>query len=89
MFRSEKKNLLKKRFKGQCEVIEIMPYDNVKLFYKNKTLICYVKQMKKCHSGVITRHSSNETSIKSSKNEMINSQRSKNLYENLERRYPN
>ena len=89
MFRSEEKGLLKKRFVGPCEVIEILPYDNVKLLYKNKTLIRNVKQLKKCHSGVIDRRSSNETSISSRTNKVISNQTSIDLEENLKRRYPN
>ena len=47
MFKSEAKGLLKKRYIGPCTVIEILPYDNVKLQYSESHLIRNINQLKR------------------------------------------
>ena len=39
MFKSEEKGLLYERYIGPCTVIELLPYDNVKLQYREKQWI--------------------------------------------------
>lgn len=47
MFKSEKKGILKKRYKGPCQVTEILPYDNIEMSYKGRKLIRNINQIKK------------------------------------------
>ena len=47
VFKSEAKGLLRKRQIGPCTVIELLPYNNVKLQYREKQLIRNINQLKR------------------------------------------
>ena len=87
MFKSAAKGLLKKWYIGQCTVIELLPYDNVKLQYREKHLIRNINQLKRGKIKFKSDYNDIEISVSSTSEMKHNS--SNIAKENSERRYPN